>query len=143
MSAARVIPEKKASYHASSSFTVDYYRISTYPSEFMLPRLLQSTLNGWDQSSMSFNHLVEINEALCHGQPGGLAGLLADLWVIWVLQLLQQNNLVVSLLHLAQILLAPVHHRLYGVEHALLVHLQGLQPAQLGPHALVKLCSTR
>jgi hypothetical protein len=31
---------------------------------------------------MSFNHLVEVNETLCHGQSGGLAGLLADLWII-------------------------------------------------------------
>ena len=88
---------------------------------------------------MSFNHLVEINETLFHGQSSGLSGLLSDLWVIRVLLLLQKNDLVVSLLHLAQILLAPVHHRLYGVEHALFVHLQGLQPAQLGPHGLVKL----
>jgi hypothetical protein len=47
--------------------------------------------------------------------------------------------MVVSLLHLAQILLAPLHHCFYGGEHGLLVQLQGLQPADLGPHGLVKL----
>lgn len=91
---------------------------------------------------MSFNHLVEINETLCHGQSGGLTGLVSDLRVIRVVQVLQKYNLVVSLLHLAQILLAPLHHCFYGGKHGLLVNLQGLQPADLGPHGLVKLCAT-
>lgn len=91
---------------------------------------------------MSFNHLVKINETLCHRQSGRLAGLLSDLWVIRVLQVLQKNDLVVSLLHLAQILLAPLHHCFYGGKHGVLVNLQGLQPTDLGPHGLVKFCAT-
>ena len=91
---------------------------------------------------MSFNHLVEINETLCHGQSGGLAGLLSDLWVIRVVQVLQKNDLVISLLHLAQILLGPLHHCFYSGEHGLLIYLQGLQAADLGQHGLIKLCAT-